>query len=356
MFSQIFNDKNNIYVLEEFIASYFDYDLKDVRGHLSIQQRTLFKNIKGESSKEVDLLLDYHGDYINIEMSTSFGQNILDRNIVFLSNIHSRQLKEGFNSYKDIKKTVQINFITGSYRKKLVSELYLTDIEDNFIATKKFKIDLINMETGMKMWYDKNTYDERTTKIIKWCNIFMSTQKDELENILNETVTNKSKEILINNISRLSGNEEIMEGYINMTKHEWEHEAMMAELNEMLDNAKNDCAKLKEESEKMKETAKEESEKMKETAKEESEKMKETAKEESEKMKETAKEESEKMKELAKQEAEMILKKAQQEAENIIAKEQQKIIALNLLKKNMDIEEIVEVTGLTKEEIENLKK
>ena len=53
MFTQIFNDKKYLPVIEEFIADYFNYDLKDVRGNITIYSRKLFKGTLKEKGKEI---------------------------------------------------------------------------------------------------------------------------------------------------------------------------------------------------------------------------------------------------------------------------------------------------------------
>ena len=43
MFTEIFNNEENICILEEFISGYFNYSLNDVRGNLEILSRRLPK-------------------------------------------------------------------------------------------------------------------------------------------------------------------------------------------------------------------------------------------------------------------------------------------------------------------------
>ena len=68
MFTEIFNNEDNICILEEFIAGYFNYSLDDVRGNLEILSRRLPRENRIDSRKEVDLLLNLNGKKINIEI------------------------------------------------------------------------------------------------------------------------------------------------------------------------------------------------------------------------------------------------------------------------------------------------
>ena len=69
MFTEIFNDEDNICILEEFISFYLDIPLNEVRGNLKLLSRKLKMESKIESKKEVDLLLNLNGEKINIELN-----------------------------------------------------------------------------------------------------------------------------------------------------------------------------------------------------------------------------------------------------------------------------------------------
>jgi hypothetical protein len=225
MFTEIFNDKDNLCVLEEFIASYFSFDLEKVRGNIQIKSRHLNKETLVESNKSVDLLLEYENKKYNIEMSTGWNQGIRDRNTVFLSNIHGKQLSRGFNSYEEIESSIQINLNAFNCEENVKASYYLRN-ETGKIFSKKFRIDVIDMEKGRKMCYTNN---EKMNEIIKWCKVFMSKTKKELNNALNEIVSTKSKEKLYSNVSRLSGDEVMVKKYIGKSKWEMAMESVLEE-------------------------------------------------------------------------------------------------------------------------------
>ena len=93
MFTEIFNNPDNICILEEFISNYLDIPLKEVTGNLKILSRRLKKEVRYDSRKEVDLLLNYKGKKINIEMSNNKSDGVINRNVVYLCKIHGNQLK-----------------------------------------------------------------------------------------------------------------------------------------------------------------------------------------------------------------------------------------------------------------------
>ena len=69
MFTNIFNKEENIEILENFLSCYLEIPLKEIKGKLKLIKRKLSINNKKEASKEVDLLLNYKGKIINIELS-----------------------------------------------------------------------------------------------------------------------------------------------------------------------------------------------------------------------------------------------------------------------------------------------
>ena len=214
MFTVIFNDEKHLCILEEFISDYFGYKLEEVRGNLEIKSRRLKKEIIYEKGKEVDLLLNYKGKKINIEMSTGINAAIIDRNIMFLSKIHSLQADKGDN-YKEIRETVQINLLANSKYDELKISFSFANIEKKIVLREFPRIDMISMEIGKRMCYTGN---EETDKLIRWSKIFLSKTKEELEKALKETVSTKSKELLLTSVTKLSGDEEMVKKYEEKSK------------------------------------------------------------------------------------------------------------------------------------------
>jgi predicted transposase/invertase (TIGR01784 family) len=301
MFTEVFNDKKNLCILEEIIAIYFNYPLEEVRGNLKLETRNLDKGTLKESSKEVDLLLKYKGEDINIEMSTGLSNDIIERNCVFISNIHGKQLDKGFNAYKEINPSYQINFFRGYERNKFKSSLKLMDPEDGWNPIKKLRMDFINMDIGKNMCYNE---DVRDNLLIRLCKIFTSTTKKELYEHLKTGLSKISSELLFNTVTRLSGDEDMVKKYID-NKHELEFQSIMEYRQEQL-------------------------------------------KIQQEKLEETKKEYEESKKELS------IMKKEFNNQKKEF-NDQKKEFARNLIKLNTSIEDIIKYTGLTKEEIDNLK-
>ena len=222
MFTEVFNNKDNICILEEFISTYFNYSLDKVRGNLIILPRRLNKNRAKEKSKEVDLLLKYNNKNYNIEMSTGWNQSIIDRNVIYLSNIHGRQLDKGDNYYL-IDESIQLNLCAFKNKDKKRQKYYLT-CEDGDILTTKLRLDIVYMENLKNMCYTEN---EEINALITWCKVFECKTKKELENIVEKILSKKSKEQLISDVSRLSGDKDMVKKYEGKTKWESERDCML---------------------------------------------------------------------------------------------------------------------------------
>ena len=233
MFTQIFNNKENICILEEFIAAYFNYELKEVRGNIVLQPRKLGKSSIKEKSKEVDLLLKYKNKNYNIEMSTGWNQDIKDRNVVFLTNIHGKQLERG-DKYNKIDESIQLNLCAFKEGKSAREKYYLTN-EEGKVLTQKLRIDVVYMEKLKDMCY---TDDNEINALITWSRVFLCTSKKELEKTIKEILTSESRKQLISDISRLSGDENMVKEYQERSKFELEKESILSDLNRQLEYAK----------------------------------------------------------------------------------------------------------------------
>ena len=298
MFTEIFNNEKNISLLEEFIAFYMDIPLKEVKGNLKLLKRNLNKNNLKSSKKEVDLLLELNGKKYNIELNNKWNKNIKNRNVVYISHIHGEQLKRGFKDYNDIEESIQINLNNSDTEEEIISKYYFRNKKGE-ILSKKCRIDVINLVKGKNMSY---TDDERKNYLIDWCKVFTSVTEEELEKSSKKVLSNKSALKLVDEVIRLSGDDEVMIEFDMNSKRDLE---LKSEYDEMILEFKEKEEQLKEREEELKEQEKK------------------------------LKEQEKKLKEQEHNKQLEIVKK--------------------LLKNNVDINVIISSTGLSKEEINKIK-
>ena len=228
MFTEIFNNPNNICILEEFISNYLDIPLKDVTGNLKILSRRLNKEARYDSRKEVDLLLNYKGKKINIEMSNNKSDGVINRNIVYLCKIHGNQLKSGDKSYSKIHDTIQIMFNNFDIDDELRTTWYLRN-DDGKILTSKLRIDIINLAKGKDLCY---TGSEKVDYIINWCKLLTTNEKQNVKHISSQIMSHKSTDMLVNNMSMLSEEDEMVRLYTKLSRREMEYNTYIAEATE----------------------------------------------------------------------------------------------------------------------------
>ncbi|MCI8778742.1 MAG: hypothetical protein HFI87_06305, partial [Bacilli bacterium] len=86
--------KKNIYVLEQFLSDYLEIPIDSIKGNFKILKRKLLLNNKKEASNEVDLVLNYNGKLINVELSNERkSTGVIERNIVLACKIHGGELE-----------------------------------------------------------------------------------------------------------------------------------------------------------------------------------------------------------------------------------------------------------------------
>ena len=225
MFTEIFNNPDNICILEEFISNYLDIPLKEVSGNLKILSRRLKKEVRYDSRKEVDLLLNYKGKKINIEMSNNKSDGVINRNVVYLCKIHGNQLKVGDINYSKINSTIQIVFNNFNIGNELKTTWYLRN-EKGQILTSKLRIDIINLVKGKDLCY---TGSEKVDYLINWCKLLTTKDRENVKDISSQIMSHKSTDMLVNNMSALSEEDEMVKLYTKLSRREMEYNTYIAE-------------------------------------------------------------------------------------------------------------------------------
>ena len=228
MFTEVFNNQNNICILEEFIANYLNIPLPLVEGNLKILSRRLFKENRYDSKKEVDLLLDLNGKKINIEMSNNNSMGVINRNVVYLCKVHGEQLKQSDYNYSHISETIQIMFNNFNSQKELKTTWYLRDEQGN-ILTNKIRIDIINLVKGKDMCY---TYKKDVDYLINWCKLLTESKANNLLNISHKLMSSKSTNVLLKDINKLNGDDEMVRLYTKLSRREMEYNTFIEEAKE----------------------------------------------------------------------------------------------------------------------------
>ena len=224
VFNEIFANEKNINILENFISNILNLNIEEVRGSLHIKPRDLELNNKSERNKQIDLLLEYHGDLINIELNNNSGEGIKERNLVYACSVHASQLEYGDNSYKKINKTIQINLNTKPNSTGLLIDKYNLKNEYNKTYSDKLVIYMIDISLGVDMCYN-GTSD----KLAKWCYVLTSQTEDELGKYLGDIMNEKEQNQLVDEMNKLSSNEKVIALYSAYSREELERNTLIIE-------------------------------------------------------------------------------------------------------------------------------
>ncbi len=225
VFTEIFNNPKNIDIIENFLSVYLEVPLIEIKNHVKIQSRDLELTHKKEAKKHVDLLLDLKGRKINIEMSNKKSPGVMDRNVVYVCAIHSKQMRYGKKDYTMIHKTLQINLNNYSLESDELKESYYLTTEKGKILTKKLQIDMVDMVKGREI-----CYTDSENKLARWCKVFTSTSEEELTEALGDDLMEREpKEKLVDEVTKLSSDEDAVILYTKLTRQELEQNTYIAE-------------------------------------------------------------------------------------------------------------------------------
>ena len=224
VFTEIFNNPKNIDIIENFLSVYLEVPLIEIKNHVKIQSRDLELTHKKEAQKHVDLLLDLKGGKINIELSNKKSPGVMDRNVVYVCAIHSKQIRYGKKDYTMIHKTLQINLNNYSLGSDELKESYYLTTEKGKIRTKKLQIDMVDMVKGREM-----CYTDSENKLARWCKVFTSTSEEDLKEALGDDLMEREPKEKSKEVTKLSSDEDAVILYTKLTRQELEQNTYIAE-------------------------------------------------------------------------------------------------------------------------------
>lgn len=211
VFKDMFNE-TQMDTLEWAVMQILNAKYEDIHGKVKVQNATLVNSYKEERNKTVDLLVDYLGDDILIELNNNYCGNYM-RNLLYAFNIILKHYNMGTSQAEIVKKRskvilVNLNWYPIDINYKKVSHKVIHTLpypEDN---TKDFVIKAININLDI---YKDFCYDS----INEWDKLYKLLtieDKEELkrftlnENLLKQyqkklmdlSYDNKYKEIVMN--------------------------------------------------------------------------------------------------------------------------------------------------------------
>ena len=122
----------------------------------------------------------------------------------------------------------EIDEICFKRKNGLKTTWYLRNDEGQ-ILTSKLRIDIINLVKGKDLCY---TGSEKVDYLINWCKLLTTKDRKNVKDISSQIMSHKSTDMLVNNMSALSEEDEMVKLYTKLSRREMEYNTYIAEATE----------------------------------------------------------------------------------------------------------------------------
>ena len=335
-------------ILEHFLG----IDRKIIKNNMRIENTVLPVSNAKEKKKVTDIIVRVEKNVVNLEMNASYYEGLINRNIDYILKAKTEANFSGEN-YDDNYIGIQINFdLDWQYDDREIIKFVLMDPERGIVLSKNLIIYNINLLKFQEKYYNDNELSEFERAIT----LLTLTKREDIEKI-SEGVEGlmEAKE----EIKKLSNNLGII-GVYDYEKHkEWEWKQKAKEYVKddlaLIDSLKEEIDISKKQNEEEKKTI-EEDKKIIEEDKKSIEEDKKSIEEDKKIIEEDKKiiEEDKKSIEEDKKSIEEDKKTIEEEKKSL--EKEKKELAKRMLVLNLSIDDIIKTTGLSKKEIQELKK
>lgn len=184
-FKLIFGDSNHLERLNSFLSVILQKDVKVI----SLLNPELIGDNRENKKNTVDLVCKLNHEYVSVEVNTSFGQKVINRNLSFIFRMIGKELKPG-EDYTEISNYYQINLNTVDYKKEHYDVVYLTSVNTGSIYSKSIEIININILYYAKLCYNITNKDELSETDI-WLGIIGTNSKSVIDKITKDNTVLK---------------------------------------------------------------------------------------------------------------------------------------------------------------------
>ena len=326
VFKSLLTNENNRGYLEDLISYVTKIPKEIISKNMVVVNNQLPIEKYNNKQLNTDILVEIEKNVINLEMNAQKEIGIFEKNAAYYQKLMVDQYKRSAD-YRNIKRVIQINFNDFKYfsDEDIIIKFQMTSENGLYIDPIYGEVYHVNLAILKKFWYNegkKQSLNDFDLKLLMLC----ASERETLDELAerDESLMNVKK-----NIEELSDDEDIIGLYDVKKAAEWEKNCTKAYFEEL----EKDIKKYEEDVKKQEENIRKQQQEI--------EKQKEDIR--------TQQQEIEKQKEdIRKQEEETRKKELDQE------KKQKLEIAKNLLMENIDIDIILKVTSLKKEDIKDL--
>ena len=326
VFKSLLTNENNRGYLEDLISYVTKIPKEIISKNMVVVNNQLPIEKYNNKQMNTDILVEIERNVINLEMNAQKEIRIFEKNAAYYQKLMVDQYKRSAD-YRNIKRVIQINFNDFKYfsDEDIIIKFQMTSENGLYIDPIYGEVYHVNLAILKKLWYNegkKQSLNDFDLKLLMLC----ASERETLDELAerDESLMNVKK-----NIEELSDDEDIIGLYDVKKAAEWEKNCTKAYFEEL----EKDIKKYEEDVKKHDEDVKKQEESIR------------TQQQIIEKQKEDIRKQQ---KDIRKYEEETRKKELDQE------KKQKLEMAKNLLKENIDIDIILKVTSLNKEDIKGL--
>jgi predicted transposase/invertase (TIGR01784 family) len=176
VFKRIFGVEDNVGILADFLTSMMKFSDGEL-DRIFFLDKELPKDNAADKASVLDVRVRTAAKTeIDIEIQLAYQQAMADRSLYYWSKMFSSQIESG-NQYRNLHKTVCVNilnydlFDTSKYHVCLVAK----ELEENFMALDKFRIDFLELRKA-----ERAIRQGQTGKLLDWLH-FINISSDEKE-------------------------------------------------------------------------------------------------------------------------------------------------------------------------------
>ena len=218
-FKKLFGSDEHINILTRFLSSALNIPYKKLKGKVTLVKKELDEKT-GVVSQTVDVLIELPGRKIQIEMNPVAHSWLHIRNFTYLSRIFQSGLPNS-KVYDKVDECIQINF-NGFEDDGEYIDVYEMMTSYGKKYKINFKIIEINIPKCVEKWYNGTN-----EAIVKWANIFMAENLEEIEELVGDLMTKEEKKELMDTVKIIKKGDPLWEAmeedriyYENTVRHE----------------------------------------------------------------------------------------------------------------------------------------
>ena len=190
------------FVLEKFIYDITGDKVKDIKLYAN---EIPIKRGK-EKFKRCDFLIKHNNTIYNIELNNSYYDALLIKNTSYIFSLYSTDASRGNEYNKDLE-VIQININNYTRFNKPILDYKIINNNYGYVYLDSLKIYELDIEKCNKLYYNDRI---RKRRYLKWGALFSCTNLNDISLILDELLTKKEKDIIMEKLNKITKEDYIM--------------------------------------------------------------------------------------------------------------------------------------------------